>query len=295
MNGLCPEYNFAATYKVEVDSFFLRYLAGESLTLELNVAKQADFELLAQCHLPLRELLNDSGRSRHTSATLVGTRDGMVLGQIHVELRLAVPVVELFNLYLKNHPAERARLDKLRLAERELAEEEASRTRAHNQLEVTIIKCTSLRSRLGDPPSAYVGYRLLTMQDVFTPPVEESEDPVFDHVQPFPLHVDRAVLRSLQREALELIIFDDNDRDMGAGGDQGRLGTASVPLAQLAAGEPVIGQFPILYDGALGGEGGEKERREKEERRREEEEREEEEERLKTAPREEKRIEFHSE
>ena len=44
MTGLAPQYNFAATYKIETESmFFMRYLSTETLELELNLARMADF------------------------------------------------------------------------------------------------------------------------------------------------------------------------------------------------------------------------------------------------------------
>ena len=38
----------ATSYKVSVDDLFLRYLATESLSLEICEAQQADYELLAK-------------------------------------------------------------------------------------------------------------------------------------------------------------------------------------------------------------------------------------------------------
>ena len=46
--GLYPRFDFATTYKVTVDDFFLRFLATDSLTIELNKAQNADYALLAR-------------------------------------------------------------------------------------------------------------------------------------------------------------------------------------------------------------------------------------------------------
>lgn len=37
-----------------------------------------------------------------------------VIVQVHVEVRLALPVVEVYKLFLQRHPEEKARIDKVR-------------------------------------------------------------------------------------------------------------------------------------------------------------------------------------
>ena len=81
-------------------------------------------------------------------------------------MKLAVPVTELFQLYLKENPSEKSRMEKLRLADRELAEEAAEQARQENNLEIVVVRAEDLRTRTGDSPSAYVGYKLLGYQSV---------------------------------------------------------------------------------------------------------------------------------
>ena len=69
--GLQPQYNFSATYKVETDHFFLRFLSTDSLVLEINLARNADFQLVAQCTLPLRDLLETSGEKTIKEAPML--------------------------------------------------------------------------------------------------------------------------------------------------------------------------------------------------------------------------------
>ena len=72
--GLQPQYNFSATYKVETDHFFLRFLSTDSLVLEINLARNADFQLVAQCTLPLRDLLETSGEKTIKEAPMLSVR-----------------------------------------------------------------------------------------------------------------------------------------------------------------------------------------------------------------------------
>jgi hypothetical protein len=46
--GNNPRYDFATSYKVTVDDFFLSYLASETLVLELNQTRQLDFDMIAK-------------------------------------------------------------------------------------------------------------------------------------------------------------------------------------------------------------------------------------------------------
>ena len=62
-SGLYPRYDFATTYKVTVDDFFLRFLATDSLSIELNKAQNADYALLARGTITLSQLLEVSERS----------------------------------------------------------------------------------------------------------------------------------------------------------------------------------------------------------------------------------------
>ena len=181
--GLTPQYNFSATYKLETDHFFLRYLSTDSLVLEVNLARNADFQLIAQCTLPLRDLLGESGEKSWPEAPMLSVRDGSIIGTLNVQIKLAVPVTELFQLYLKENPEEKARMERLRLADRELAEEAAEAARQENNLEVVVVRAQDLRTRTGDTPSAYVGYKLLGFQPVASEIVRSSVEPVFDHVQ----------------------------------------------------------------------------------------------------------------
>jgi protein fantom len=181
--GQTPQYNFSATYKLETDHFFLRYLSTDSLVLEVNLARNADFQLIAQCTLPLRELLDEAGEKSWPEAPMLSVRDGSIIGTLNIQIKLAVPVTELFQLYLKENPEEKARMERLRLADRELAEEAAEAARQENNLEVVIVRAQDLRTRTGDAPSAYVGYKLLGFQPVASEIVGTSVEPVFDHVQ----------------------------------------------------------------------------------------------------------------
>ena len=239
MSGLNPQYNFAATYKVEVDHFFLRHISSESLVLEVNLARHADFELVGQCVLRLVDLINDNPSNIYNDAPILSVRDGSIIGHLNVRIKLALPVTELFNLYLRENPSERQRVERLRLADQTVAIDQAEKARQSNYLEVVVVRCTKLRTRNGRDPAAYVGYKLFSFQDCVTEIADEGCEPTFDAQQALPLTIDQKLMRALRKEQLEMTVFDDLDS-----GDE-PIGMASIPLTALAAGEPVVGPYDL--------------------------------------------------
>lgn len=70
-----------------VDDFFLRYLGTEGLVLELNQARAADFELVGRRQVALSGLLSSAKpRIILQREPLISTRDGAVVGYVHVEV-----------------------------------------------------------------------------------------------------------------------------------------------------------------------------------------------------------------
>ena len=113
--GSRPEFDFATSFKVSVDDLFLRYLATEELVIEVCEAQQADYELVAKCCIPLAPLLDSRPTLVLKKQPLTATRSGKDAGFAHVEIRLALPVTELYQLFLDRHPLERTAIEKAML------------------------------------------------------------------------------------------------------------------------------------------------------------------------------------
>ena len=74
LTGSKPQWDFAATYKLVVDDFLLRYLATDVITLELNMASQGDFSMLARCGIPLSALLRSKPVVRLVNHPMLSVR-----------------------------------------------------------------------------------------------------------------------------------------------------------------------------------------------------------------------------
>eukprot|EP00752_Nemacystus_decipiens_P007715 g6898.t1 len=262
--GVSPAFDFATTFKVTVDDFFLRYLGTEGLVLELNQARAADFELVGRRQVALSGLLSSKPRIILQREPLISTRDGGVIGYVHVEIRMALPVTELYALFLERRPEEKERVEQARLLEAKAhgyltqADAAAARrgtqsrslalhgggslshtgigdtTRLRNELEVMIVGCRGLPSR-GDrrgqgkgAPAAYVHYQLLGFQDVFTSVVHGLRDPSFRHSTCFPVATDDKLLRFLARHRLVVTVMDDLANNKGNGSASGNPDAAAA-------------------------------------------------------------------
>ncbi len=261
ISGSNPQFDFAATYKITVDDFLLKYLGTESLVLELNETRGAAFSVVARCHIPLAQLLKSNPCMVLKAEPLISVGDGRVSGHAHIEVRLALPVAELYELFLSRHPEEKARVETAQLAMQQkrvltsatdstagvvsssmsprcpdpasasssirmLPPSEKART--HNEIEVHVVRCEGLRDRRGGStdtlPSAYVHYQLLGFQDVFTQIVSGSHNPCFAHSSAFSVMTDSRILRFLYNYELIFTVMDDLEGDGEAEGNDADKG-----------------------------------------------------------------------
>ncbi|KAF0693948.1 Aste57867_15131 [Aphanomyces stellatus] len=250
--GSHPAYNFAASYKITADAFFLRYLASESLALEVHQAIKGDFEVVGRTALRLDKLLHSRGALTDTSVPVRHVVTNAILGSLHVIIRLAIPLAEIWQLHLQSFPADRAFLQPTE-ASLALDDDAAFQLATHDQLagplndlQVSILACRKLFTPSGVPPSAYVHYQLLGFPDVFTEIVPHSGSPTFSTdsgTHWFTLSVDPCLKQFFRKVHLRCTVFDDNqathdDVDLSPLGP-GVLGICDVPLKALVDGDAI--------------------------------------------------------
>lgn len=268
--GSQPEYSFSSTFKVTVDGFFLRYLASETLAIEVHQAVRGDFKLIGRAFVRLSSLLQSKGvLKEHTLPvkSIQGHADDKVMGTLSVLLRLSCPISEIWRLHLRSYPQDvqlLARENKLRsqLSEVDfLADEEDEDNQKHqvNELQVTVFGCKNLRSygkkkgnTLSRIPSSYVHYQLLGFPDAFTNIVPGAIAPEYDlecSRQSFVMEIDACLLRFFAKFRLWLTVFDDQIELDSDDQDDGMIGRCGVLLSELTNGETIRGWFPLLDRG----------------------------------------------
>ncbi|GMF14569.1 unnamed protein product [Phytophthora lilii] len=266
--GIRPEYNLSSTFKVTVDGFFLRYLASESIVLEVHQAIRGDFKLIGKSSIRLSKLLLSKGVVKEPMLAVKSTccnNDGgsTVLGTLNVVLRLSTPVSEIWQVHLRSYPQD---IQLLSAASKHSKPEapidvlcvddcDDNAGSSTNELQITIFACRKLRSygKRSDGstsriPSSYVHYQLLGFPDVFTNIVRESSSPEY-HLsscrQAFALEVDACLLRFFSKFRFWITVFDDQVELNGCEEEDGMIGRCELMLSDLVNGESVRGWFPL--------------------------------------------------
>ncbi|ETW06803.1 hypothetical protein H310_02954 [Aphanomyces invadans] len=262
--GNRPAYNFAATYKITADAFFLRYLASESLALEVHQAVKGDFHVVGRTALRLHPLLvHSTGSIKDTATPVRHITTNAVMGHLHLVIRVALPLTEIWQLHLQACPSDQAFLPNGNVAAADHAAHAAAvdvlpDDSPLNDLQVSMVACRKLYTSTGIPPSAYVHYQLLGFPDVFTDIVPSSGAPTFSSenggVHWFTLSVDPCLKQFFRKVKLRCTVFDDNASADSS--SSGVLGVCDLSLRQLVDGDPVDGWFDIVHDssGAVVGE-----------------------------------------
>lgn len=266
LSGSRPQWDFAATYKITVDDFLLRCFATDVMTFEINMAKQGDFALIARCTIPLSPLLQSKPILHAVNYPMISTDTGAIVANITVDIRLAMPVFELYRLFLERHPEEEHQIREI-AAKRAVATaslmEKAQgintalevlsavniedESRLYNEMDVDIIKVSGISSRVGGLPSPYVHFQFLGFPDKFTTPQENTLDPVFNQSFSFPMVTNDQQLRLLRRSQLVFTVIDMKSENTGddddvldrsesrvaAGNRNGVIGEVNISLSDL--------------------------------------------------------------
>ncbi|KAJ8610862.1 hypothetical protein CTAYLR_009140 [Chrysophaeum taylorii] len=250
--GARPEFDFATTYKIRVDDAFLRYLATEVLTIEVCEAKRADYTVVAKGAIPLAPLLDSRPTIVVDRCQLRAPRTGRLLGYARIEIRLALPVTELYQLFLDSHPRERHQIEQAALANLEAEEEkrptqasrvDSSSSSGANEIEIVVHSASDLGLRDdGEPPSPYVHYQLLEFHDTFTPVCAATTEPTFEHLATFPFASTSQSLAVLRTERLMFTVLDFSEDDNVL------IGTAELSLSSLADGERVVSNLNLVSE-----------------------------------------------
>ena len=226
-------------------------------------ATQGDFTLLARCTAPLSALLRAKPLLRLEKQPMISPRTGEIVAHLQVDVRLALPLTELYKLFLERHPTERKfieekaariaidsanQIEKAKMADALSVGTLDDESRMYNELEITIFSAQGLpKTRSGVNPTPYVHFQLLGHPDKFTNPVQDAVDPMFNEVFQFPMITNDQQCRLLRRSQLVLTVIDMKGEESADDGD-GLLGEVHVSLAPLSEGGSINDTFTIKDD-----------------------------------------------
>lgn len=256
-------YDFATTFKIKVDDFMLRYLATDVVTLELNMAHQGDFSQLARCSVPLAPLLLERPVTRLVNHPMVSILSPDVVARVTVEMRLAVPVAEMYKLFLQRHPGMLSLTDmktsSISSSSLSLHKDHTKATtesvpvdneaRLFNELEITVVRCTSVPMASDhNSPHAYVHFQFLGNPDTFTNPIKarKSQPYEFRELFVFPMVTYDKQLRLMARSPLLFTVLDLKAEEQEIHDESGLIGTVPLSLKALIEGKTMDGSYPII-------------------------------------------------
>lgn len=237
--------------------------------------------MLARCTVPMSSLLKARPRLQLINHPMLSVKTGQIVAHLTVDLRLALPISELYRLFLERHPTEKKHIEDIAAkrvvdaaATNELARNMESglvastnmnalhsmgtredESRLYNELEIIIHRAHGLPLSSDDnAPTAYVHFQLLGHPDKLTNPVPTSTEPEFNEKFTFPMVTTDQQLRLLQRSKLQLSIIDMKGEELEMKND-GLIGELFVALAALAEGSHIHDTFNVKdVDGKRVGE-----------------------------------------
>lgn len=192
---------------------------------------------------------------------MLSVQTGQIIANISVDIRLAIPISELYRLFLERHPTERRHIEQLsaqRVVEAASVKELATNldkartsvagedeSRLYNELDIIIHRAAGLpMSSDGKPPTAYTHFQLLGHPDKFTIAVPNSNDPEFSEKFTFPAVTNDQQLRLMERSKLQVSVIDMKGEELDDK-NQGLLGDIFISLAPLTDGSSIMDTFVV--------------------------------------------------
>lgn len=219
--------------------------------------------MLARCTVPIAALLKSRPHLQLVNHPMLSVKTGQIIANISLDVRLALPVSELYRLFLERHPNERRHIEELsaqRVIESASHNQQArnleagvvslpsgkeDESRLYNELEVLIHRAAGLPlSADGTPPNAYVHFQLLGHPDKLTNPIMNTTTPEFNERFTFPMVTTDQQLRLLTRSQLQLSLIDMRGEELDMK-DEGLIGEVFVKLAALSDGAMITDTFNV--------------------------------------------------
>ena len=223
-DGLKPVYNLLIAFRVVMDEFFVRYMEKEAISFEAHINTGKAHTTFATGKILLSELLQ--GKAVDSMAVLVSLDARTSVGTLHYKMRMRNPMNEM-----------------MRFVRPTSSVKPAPSTESVRKLVVTIFKCIGLvSSGTGAQLAPFVYYQFFNDKEVFSA-VKAGPDPMLDEVHIHEVKMDVTARNYLDREALEVVVFDDKAPIRSGGQDI--IGMTHIPLNSLLMDTAIEGNFSL--------------------------------------------------
>jgi hypothetical protein len=184
---------------------------------------------------------------------VMGVRGDQMIGNIKFKMRMRKPISEAARYF-----RERSEIENLKAFD-------ASGAGANSRkklITIQVVGCKDLSVKYGDVVqiSPFFYYQFYHFDERYSA-TQAGKSPVFEDTMSYEVNFDAKLIHYLQKETLEIILFDDSapitglSRGAQAPGEQSddMIGSAQIPLSDLIKGANVHDRYPIRKLGAQGG------------------------------------------
>ncbi|XP_062371954.1 protein fantom [Sardina pilchardus] len=249
VTGVQPNYGFTSRYALAPSDLArlaaLRGVVTADLHQKLGGVR---FVTCGRAHVSLLDAMDHRGEQLSGTANITG-KDGAILGVLEFWVRLYLPTGTRKAGLERAAARQLEELTEPRMTPqpqhwREHVHEELGRrgTRASNELEVVLDRCTGLRGRWPEqPPDAYLTYQLYDLPPHASPVMHCTSDPVFEDVANYQMTVTSDVCEYLSCSKLWVYLYDDHEDQI----PPAYLAKTSISLQALATGRPIRGDYTL--------------------------------------------------
>ena len=252
--GYKPLYNTQFSFKNRVDDFYVQYLQRNTLKMDVYISKNNAAVHLGRAEINLREMVerevavhDAAWRTPVVQKTVrvMGVRGDQMIGNIKFKMRMRKPISEAARYF-----RERSEIENMKAFD-------ASGAGANSRkklITIQVVGCKDLSVKYGDVVqiSPFFYYQFYHFDERYSA-TQAGKSPVFEDTMSYEVNYDAKLIHYLQKEALEIILFDDSapitglSRGAQASGEQSddMIGSAHIPLSDLIKGANVHDRYPI--------------------------------------------------
>ena len=209
--GYKPLYNTQFSFKNRVDDFYVQYLQRNTLKMDVYISKNNAAVHLGRAEINLREMVerevavhDAAWRTPVVQKTVrvMGVRGDQMIGNIKFKMRMRKPISEAARYF-----RERSEIENLKAFD-------ASGAGANSRkklITIQVVGCKDLSVKYGDVVqiSPFFYYQFYHFDERYSA-TQAGKSPVFEDTMSYEVNFDAKLIHYLQKETLEIILFDDS-------------------------------------------------------------------------------------
>lgn len=263
-SGFHAVYNTQFSFKNKVDDFYVQFMQKNMIRVDIYISKNNAAIHLGRAEVLLREIVERETVMQELSikppliqktVRIFGARGNSdePIGSLRFKMRMRKPISEAIRFY-----RERNEINNMQLTGQEGFLENTFNARNRKKLiTVQIVRCRDIKVKyaaVNQTIAPFFYYQFYTFDEHYSI-TGAGPNPTFEDTKSYEVELDAKLLTYLQREPLEIILFDDNAPVTGVerGGRADReseqiddmIGSVKITLDPLLKGSGIVDMFVI--------------------------------------------------